>query len=147
MQTRLASAALCLALGLLLLGPSNAEARKFCFGVDEELVFIQHVTAKGPKGEPLQLARKLRRDCFFAPYTISDEGFVLQVAGEKTYFALPPQLVQSLQRAGQLPNPLPAYALGWFEWSFGHLLWIVLGGFGLWGMISWLRKRSQPASA
>ena len=146
MRSRFAFAVACSLLALLLLGPSAAEARKFCFGTDEELVFIQHVTAKSPKGEPLQLARKLRRDCFVAPYTITDDGYVLQVAGEKTYYNLPPEIVQSLQRAGQLPNPLPDYTLGWFEWSFGHLLWIVLGGFGIWGLIGWLRKRGAPAA-
>lgn len=147
MQSRLFAVLTCCALAVVWLAPSAAEARKFCFGTDEELVFIQQVAAKGAKGEPLQLARKLRRDCFIAPYTISDDGYVLQVAGEKTYYALPPERVQALQRAGQLPNPLPDYTLGWFEWSFGHLLWIVLGGFGIWGLIGWLRKRGAPATA
>ncbi|HRD77742.1 MAG TPA: hypothetical protein PK264_17690 [Hyphomicrobiaceae bacterium] len=126
-----------------LVGSSPAEAKKLCFGTDEHLRFVQKLDAKGPNGEPLELARKIRMECFVAPYTVADDGYVLKIVGANRYFSLTPEIIAGMQKANQLPNPMPPYQLDTMDRIFGHLLWILIGVFALVSLVSWLRKRSR----
>ena len=130
---------------LILLPASDAHARKLCFGTDETLDTIQKLDIKGPKGEELSLARRITRECFVAPYTVADNGFVLSVAGTNSYYPLDAEKIAEMQAQGTLPNPMPDYKLSNVELAFGHLLWIVLGGLVLWWLVSTLIGRMRKS--
>jgi hypothetical protein len=128
-----------------LLAGTPAEAKKLCFGTDEQLRFIQKVDAKGPKGEPLELARKIRMECFIAPYTVYDDGFVLKVAGEDLYYSLTPERIAEMQKRNELPTPLPPFELSRFDQVFGHLIWIVVGVVLFFAVLDRVRNRRRRA--
>lgn len=119
---------------------STAEARKLCFGVDEDLRTIQKVDVKGPEGESLNLARKIRMDCFVLPYTVSDDGYVLAKEDGKSYFSLSEDQISQFQQQGTLPTPLPPFELSTLDFVFGYSLWLVILFVVGWGVIDWLRK-------
>jgi tetratricopeptide (TPR) repeat protein len=113
-------------LGCIALTPS-AHAAKYLFGTQDHLNKIQDVDIKGPKGESLYLGHKYSQHSFIAPYRLSDDGYILGIVGQNSYYKLDAGLVEKLQAEGKLPKPLPPYEISIWDYLFGHLLWIVVG--------------------
>jgi tetratricopeptide (TPR) repeat protein len=57
---------------------------------------------------------------------MTDDGYILGIRGEQSYFPLDDARIKSLQARGLLPSPLPPYELSSVDYVFGHVLWIVL---------------------
>lgn len=108
---------------VLALGTAPARAAKFKFGTDEHLVKLQDVEIKSPQGEPLYLGYKYSFNMVFLPYSITDDGYVLGVQGQSRYFKLDDARIKTLQASGQLPSPLPPYALSPLQYAMGYALW------------------------
>lgn len=113
-------------LGLLAavaLGVTPARAA-MCFGTQEYLRPIQDVAITGQNGEALYLGYKYSFDCFIAPYSVSDDGYILGIKNESNrYYRLDAERIAAFQARGLLPKPLPPYQLSAFDYAFGHLLW------------------------
>lgn len=126
---------------------SSPVQAKYMFGTSEHINFIQDVTATGANGEALYLAYKTSTFSIIAGVNVTDDGYVLGVKGDsKRYYHMPTGAeLERLQRGGFLPNPLPPYKLGFFDYLMGYLLWIVIGVTALFYLVSWLRKRNKPA--
>ena len=77
-----------------------AHAAKLYFGTQEYLQHIQDVEVKGPKGEALYLGYKYSFHSFILPYRMTDDGYVLGVRGEQTYFRLDESNIKSMQARG-----------------------------------------------
>jgi tetratricopeptide (TPR) repeat protein len=105
-----------------------AQAAKVSFGQQDYLNKLQDVDVKGPGGEALYLGYKHSIHSFIAPYTVSDDGYILGVVGQNRYIKLDAAMIASMQARGQLPKPLPSYELSIWDYVFGHLAWIILGG-------------------
>ena len=108
------------------LDAAPAQAAKLYFGTQEYLRQIQDVEVKGPKGEALYLGHKYSFHSFILPYRMTDDGYVLGVRGEQSYFRLDDANIKSMQARGQLPSPLPAYQLSVLDYAMGHGAWIAL---------------------
>jgi tetratricopeptide (TPR) repeat protein len=122
---------------------SPAYAGKVMFGTQEHLIKIQDVAIEGPRGETLYLGYKYSLYSFVAPYSVSNDGYILGVAGQDRYYKLDAKMIEDLQAKGQLPNPLPPYQLSEVDYIFGNLLWIILAGLAIWFLISSLKDRRQ----
>ncbi|MGH8639407.1 MAG: hypothetical protein ACREUX_24655 [Burkholderiales bacterium] len=98
------------------------------FGNGEDVWTVTEVQLKGPAGENLHLGRKLVTWSFLLPMTISDGGFVLKIAGDRTrYYPMPEgRELEQAQRRGLLPDPLPDWELTPFQRVYGHSLWVAL---------------------
>jgi tetratricopeptide (TPR) repeat protein len=103
-----------------------AQAAKLYFGTQEYLRQIQDVEVKGPKGEALYLGHKYSFHSFILPYRMSDDGYILGVRGQQSYFRLDDTNIKSMQARGQLPTPLPTYQLSLVDYAMGHGAWIAL---------------------
>jgi uncharacterized protein len=121
-----------LALLCALMAASPAQAAKVYFGTQDHLNKIQDVDIKGPNGEELYLGYKYSISSFIAPYTLSDDGYILGIRGKNSYFEIDDAKIKALQAEGQLPTPLPKYEISTFDYLFGHLLWgllvLIVGG-------------------
>ena len=139
------------ALGLasvLAIGATPVEAAKFYFGTQEHLSKIQDVDVKGPKDEALYLGFKYSFHSFLLPYSVTDDGYVLGVRGEKAFFQLDQEKITSLQARRLLPSPLPPYELSMLDYALGHSLWavgiVIVGMMPLSMLAKRRRKRAQP---
>ncbi|HZO46896.1 MAG TPA: tetratricopeptide repeat protein [Xanthobacteraceae bacterium] len=108
------------------IGATPAQAAKLYFGTQEYLRNLQDVEAKGPKGEALYLGHKYSFHSFILPYRLTDDGYILGVRGEQSYFRLDDANIKSMQARGQLPSPLPPYELSVLDYAMGHGAWIAL---------------------
>jgi hypothetical protein len=108
-------------LALMLASASDAQARVM-FGADETIHII------GPTNDPeVNLGYLTSTYFLLAGCYVEDKGYVLTKKGDrKTYQPLDDKLKAELQAAGILPNPLPAYKLGIFDYLLGYSLWIIL---------------------
>ena len=141
------------ALGLLAavaLGATPARAA-MCFGTQEYLQPIQDVAITGQNGEALYLGYKYSFHCFIAPYSVSDDGYILGVKREsKRYYRLDAARIATYQARGLLPKPLPPYRLSWVDQAFGHLAWglpFLIGGLYLLGERKKKRARERRERA
>jgi tetratricopeptide (TPR) repeat protein len=121
-----ARAALIGLLAVFAIGATPAQAAKVYFGTQEYLHNIQDVEAKGPKGEALYLGHKYSFHSFILPYRMTDDGYILGIRGEHSYFRLDDASIKSLQARDLLPSPLPAYQLSVLDYAMGHGAWIAL---------------------
>ncbi|HEY4918468.1 MAG TPA: tetratricopeptide repeat protein [Xanthobacteraceae bacterium] len=138
-------------LGVFALGVLPARAASVCFGSQEYLRSIQDVTITGQNGEALYLGFKYSFHCFIAPYSVSDDGYILGIKGEsKRYYRLDPARIASYQARGQLPTPLPRYELSAFDYAFGHMLWampFVIAAFYAFDVVKKKRGRERRQRA
>ena len=94
------------------------------FGTQDRINRLQDIKMKGPKGEDLYLGYLTSIHAFMLPYSTSDGGYVFGVRGvSDKYYKLPKEKIESMQRAGVLPNPLPVYRRGAIDYVAGYLLW------------------------
>jgi hypothetical protein len=139
---------LAFALVLLLLAPDGAQAQ-YRFGTDEEIHFIQDVPLKGANDEALYLGYMTRTHNFLLGYSVEDVGYVLGVKGESKRFYHMPEGddLARFQSAGTLPNPLPPYRLGVFDYVAGYSLWWGLALVAVFWAVGARRKKKGAAAA
>lgn len=144
MIVRVTSLLLIVGFVLIGLGPANADLQ---FGKDETVHFLEDVKVKGPAGEALFLGYKTTSQFFLAGIYIEDDGYVLGIRSDHSkYFALPAgDQLKGFQSRGLLPDPLPPYTLGFFDYLFGYSLWLVLAFLLVWYLFDWVRKRRAKA--
>ncbi len=133
---------------VLAISATPVEAARLYFGTQEHLGKIQDVDVKGPKGEALYLGFKYSFHSFLLPYSVTDDGYVLGVRGEKAFFRLDQANIKSLQARRLLPSPLPPYQLSTLDYAMGHSLWgvgiVIVGMMPLSMLARRRRKRAQP---
>lgn len=97
------------------------------YGTVERVTRIADVALTTPDGEPLFLGYKTSTVYFIGGVLVRDDGYVLGLQREpRHYVDLPPrELVASFQKQGKLPDPLPPYHLGLFDYLKGFSLWLV----------------------
>jgi tetratricopeptide (TPR) repeat protein len=103
-----------------------AQAAKLYFGTQEYLRQIQDVDVKSAKGEALYLGHKYSFHSFILPYRMTDDGYILGIRGQQSYYPLDGTTAKSMQSRGQLPAPLPTYQLSVLDYAMGHGAWIAL---------------------
>ncbi|HEX2256009.1 MAG TPA: hypothetical protein VHG92_04765 [Afifellaceae bacterium] len=133
----------------LMLAPAAARA-DLMFGTQEDIHFIQDVEVTGPEGEELFLGFKTTTQFFLAGLYVQDDGYVLgQRSDHNRYWDMPAgEQLADFQARGLIPDPLPSYELGIFDYLFGYSMWIfVLPIVFLSYFFSWRRKRhaAEPA--
>jgi tetratricopeptide (TPR) repeat protein len=143
-----ARAALLGLMAVFAIGATPAQAAKIHFGTQEYLRNIQDIEAKGPKDEALYLGHKYSFHSFILPYSMSDDGYILGIRGEQSYFRLDDANIKSMQARGQLPSPLPPYELSVLDYAMGHGAWIalavIIGLIPLSMLATRRRKRALP---
>ena len=130
---------------MLTLAGTPAHAGKMMFGTSETINKIKDLQSKGPNGEALFLGYKLSRYSFVAPLYMTDDGYVIGIAGTDRFLPLDAASIADFQKSGELPNPLPAYDIPLFEYAFGYLLWVILPFIGLWIYLEGIWKRRKAA--
>jgi hypothetical protein len=126
---------LALVLAFLPLSGAPAKAAKgLGFGSDEKIRSLSNTKLRSPSGETLYLAHKVTTQFFLLGVHVKDDGYVLGVQGDsKKYYRMPDNAyVQRWQQQGLLPNPLPRYRLGMFDYLIGYSLWLALAAMGAW---------------
>jgi tetratricopeptide (TPR) repeat protein len=113
-----------------------AHAAKVSFGQQDYLNKLQDIDVKGADGAALYLGYKHSIHSFIAPYMVSDDGYILGVVGQNRYIKLDAAMIASMQARGQLPKPLPPYELSIWDYIFGNLAWIILGGLIIGGYLA-----------
>lgn len=133
-------------LALVSLAPAEARTK---FGSDERIFFVANVEAKGPNGERLILAYKTTTHNFLLGTSVSDDGYVLAVVGERDkYYRMPTGAeLERLQSQGFLPRPLPPYSLNLFDYFFGYSLWIFLASIPFWASFLWWRSKRRSKNS
>ena len=113
---------------LLPLSAAHAATENMLFGTGEDVHAIQDVALKGPGGEPLVLAYKTTTRYFIGGLYVRDDGYVLRPQSDTgRYLQLPKgDELSRFQQQGLLPNPLPPYKLGAFDYANGYSLWMIV---------------------
>ena len=139
-------AALCL---LLMLAAAPAQAGKMLFGTGETINKIQDLKSKSPNGEALFLGYKLSRFSIVAPLYMTDDGYVIGIAGTDRFIPLDAAMIAEFQKSGELPTPLARYDIPWFEYAFGYLFWLLIPIIGLWIFLEnlWTRRKAAKLAA
>ena len=137
-----------LALSLVFLAPTRPADAKLLFGTQETIHFLQDVEVTGPNQEKLFLGYMTRIENFVGGLYVQDVGYVLGVKGDaRKYFHMPEgNELARFQRDGFLPDPLPAYELGAFDYIMGYSLWLILAFGGGWQAFASWRKRRKAAA-
>ena len=115
----------------ILMAGSAQDAHAARFGSRDSYQHLQDLTEKGPKGEALALGYVTTTHSFFLPYKMTGEYALLVRGGGKDlsgrpiniYNTLPQEKIEQMQRAGALPNPLPAYRHSIVDYLMGYILW------------------------
>src|SRR5262245_41852692 len=130
---------------ILCCSAATAAHAKLMFGKDETIHFLQDVKLTGPNNEALYLGYKTAIQFFLAGVYVEDEGYVLGIKGDsKKFFNMPTgQELKDFQQRGLLPDPLPSYSLGFFDYLFGYSLWIVIAVVVAWSVFDWRRRKKK----
>ena len=115
----------------VLMALSGQDAHAARFGTRDSYHHLQDLKEKGPKGEALALGYVTTTHSFILPYKITGE-YALTVRGGgrdlsgrpmNVYDTLSQEKIAQMQRAGALPNPLPAYQHSIVDYLMGYVLW------------------------
>jgi hypothetical protein len=117
------------------------------FGTEDDLNCIVDIPLKGGSNEPLCLGFKVSMHFFVAGIYVSDEGYVLKVKNEKSFYPMPTgQELLGYQREGMIPQPLPTYGVPMFDYLFGYSLWLIIGVMAAFAAIKMaIGTRKKPA--
>ena len=97
------------------------------FGTREELVCIVDVAVRVKDRGDLCLGYKTSTHFFGGGLYVSNDGYVLKVKQSSSeYFPLTSAEIRTHQTAGDLPSPLPGYALPWTTYALGYSLWLAI---------------------
>jgi hypothetical protein len=144
----------------ILMGVSTQDAHALRFGTRERVQHLQNLNVKGPDGEALSLGYVTTTHSFMLPYKMTGD-YVLVIGGGMKDLSgrardishrLTNEKIGQMQRAGVLPNPLPAYRHTIADYFMGYLLWIAfplvflfIGFFSMLGIGSSTRGETRPA--
>src|SRR5262245_17721563 len=145
---------------LILIAMSIRDARAGKFGTEYSHHHLLDLTAKGPKGEALALGYATEKHWFILPYkltgayalTIKSSGKDLNGRMRDVYHKLSQEKIEQMQRAGELPNPLPPHRTGILEYIMAYVLWwcipVTLAFIALFSMLGiGSRTRDETRSA
>jgi hypothetical protein len=115
----------------ILMAMSGQDAHAARFGTRDSYQHIQDLNEKGPKGEALALGYVTTTHSFILPYKMTGEYALLVRGGGRdlsgrpmnVYDTLSKEKIEQMQRAGALPNPLPAYRHTIVDYLMAYLLW------------------------
>jgi hypothetical protein len=115
----------------ILVAVSGQDAHAARFGTRDSYQNLQDLNAKGPKGEALSLGYVTTTHSFILPYKMTGD-YALLVRGSgrdlggrpiDVFNRLPQEKIEQMQRAGTLPNPLPAYRHTIVDYLGAYILW------------------------
>jgi hypothetical protein len=115
----------------ILVALSGQDAHAARFGTRDSYQHLQDLNAKGPKGEVLALGYVTTTHSFILPYKMTGD-YALTVRGGgrdlsgrpmNVYDTLPQEKIEQMQRAGALPNPLPAPRHSIVDYLMAYVLW------------------------
>ena len=133
---------------IMLLAPAApADAATLQLGKEELLRPLQDVALKNSRGEPLFVGYKVSFHWLGLPWRVSNDGYVLGVKGQASYYALDQARLAEWQSQGYLPSPLPPYRLSAADYALGNLLWIVLGVLSSWYALRIMAARRAELAA
>jgi hypothetical protein len=113
-------------------------------GYNESIHELTPIKLKGSHGESLVLAFKTTTFYLGLGVYLSDDGYVLAVAGNSdVYFRLPGNYAVQ-QRRGLLPTPLPPYRVPIYKYLVGFSLWWILGVAGLQRLLGIILAPRRP---
>lgn len=117
-------------LSVVALVPSEAEAG-LRFGNDQNLFSYAKTKMTDGKGKQLDLCYLTETYHVFAPVYTTDRKVLCDVK-TKRFWELPTGArLAEVQKAGYIPNPIPAYNRPWWHIALGYSLWFVLGAMGI----------------
>lgn len=124
-------------------------AARVLFGESDFLHELGEVKLKSSAGEELSLGFKSHMLVVGLGIYCKSDGYVLLKRGSLSeYYPFPAASdVVQLQRAGLLPDPLPAFSLPWQEYLLGYSLWWAAIGaaivMSLWDAAASRRRRHR----
>jgi hypothetical protein len=116
----------------ILMAVSSQDAHAtLLFGTWDKVQHLQDLNEKGPKGEALALGYVTTTHSFMLPYRLSRDYVLVVKASARdlrggavnVFHRLPKEKIEQMQRAGALPNPLPAYRHTIVDYLMGYILW------------------------
>jgi hypothetical protein len=127
---------------LMAVFPQGAHAT-LLFGTVDRVQHIQNLNVKGPNGEALSLGYVTTTHRFMLPYKMTGDYALIVRDGMKdldgrtraVFHRLTNEKIGQMQRAGALPNPLPAHRHTIVDYFMGYLLWVA---FPLVFVFTWL---------
>lgn len=116
-------------LSVLLLSGFLPACEAIVIGRQQEIHKITDVKLTGENNEPLYLGYATTVFLFGGGVALVDEGYVLGIQGsDRECHRLPDEReLARYQKQGLLPDPLPAYHIGFWQYIYGFWLWIALG--------------------
>jgi hypothetical protein len=140
---------------VVVMAVSSRDAHALQFGTLDKVTRLQDLTEKGPKGEALSLGYVTTRHSFMLPYKLTGDYVLIVKAGAKdprggvldVFHRLPQEKIAQMQRAGALPNPLPAHRHAITDYLMGYILWWCIPvGFALVAFFQMLGIGTRTAS-
>ena len=144
----------------ILMAVSSQDAHALRFGTRDSVQRLQDLRVRGPDGEALSLGYVTTTHSFMLPYQMTGD-YVLVVRGQAkdlngrardVFHKLTNEKIGQMQRAGVLPNPLPAARHTIFDYLMGYVLWwsfplvfVCIGFFSMLGIGSRTRGETRPA--
>jgi hypothetical protein len=137
---------LVIGLATLIAGPDRAAA-KMMFGQQDSLTKLADTQLLDQNGSKLSLCTK-STSYFFILGVYASGDVVLCDETLKGYYPLPEgSELSAYQKAGKLPDPLPAADMSAFDYVLGYSLWIGLACWGVWHLFSSRRAKTQMAES
>ena len=123
-----------LAVFILMAASAQDAHAGFLFGTKDRVQHLQNLNMKGPNGEALSLAYVTTTHSFMLPSKMTGDYALIVRDGMKdlggraraVFHRLPNEKIGQMQRAGALPNPLPAYRHTIVDYILGYLLWVAI---------------------
>jgi hypothetical protein len=79
-----------------------------------------------------------------APIYLTNDGYVLKVVKENSFYPLTAEKITALQKEGDLPTPLPPYTIPTGDYVMGYILWVVAAVVVAFALLKrWLARRRQ----
>jgi hypothetical protein len=144
---------------LMAVSAQDAHATLY-FGTRDRFQHLQNLNVKGPDGEALALGYVTTTHSFMLPHKMTGD-YVLVVRGQAkdlngrardVFHKLTNEKIGQMQRAGVLPNSLPAYRYTIFDYLMGYVLWwsfplvfVFIWLFSMLGIGSRTRGNTRPA--
>lgn len=103
----------------------------FIYGTSESIEMVSPTFLTGPDGRVLYIGRKVSTHFFLLPYSMTDDGLVIGVAGDSShYYKITDMQVlrdSSPVMANLVDNP-PPWRPSFMQQLWGHALWLLLAG-------------------
>ncbi|WP_445366559.1 hypothetical protein ACH5Y9_14530 [Methylomonas sp. BW4-1] len=124
----------CVLLLLLINSPAEARRVNVCFGTEDHFYDLGELKASDQQvkttGMPVEWASggylfgiHLQDHCLLVPTKTDVVGYAVYAKNSSQYWALDETTIQSLQKSGVLPNPMPPLQVPWDDTVGGQWLW------------------------